>query len=33
MRALLNLLAENFILPRTAEFYLDQAKSMVFPSH
>ena len=26
------LLAEKFILPRTAQFYLDQAKTMVFPS-
>jgi hypothetical protein len=26
------LLAEKFILPRTAQFYLDQAKTMTFPS-
>ena len=27
------LLSEKFILPRTAQFYLDQAKSMAFPSN
>jgi hypothetical protein len=31
-KAVDKLLAERFILPRTAQFYLDQGKSMVFPS-
>ena len=31
-KAVDKLLAEKFILPRTAQFYLDQGKSMVFPS-
>ncbi len=31
-RAVDKLLDEKFILPRTAQFYLDQAESMVFPS-
>jgi hypothetical protein len=31
-KAVDKLLAEKFILPRTAQFYLDQGKTMVFPS-
>ena len=31
-KAVDKLLSEKFILPRTAQFYLDQAKTMVFPS-
>jgi len=31
-KAVDKLLSEKFVLPRTAQFYLDQAKTMVFPS-